>query len=71
MERFDETFRAEHADPDLDSIEGTAVCLEAWLVESVDARRHSPVSKLPAKLFDFLQVGLWRTLAARGRRGDP
>ena len=66
MEGFDETFRAEHADADLDKIEGTAARLEAWLVESVDARRHSPVSKLPAKLFDLLQVGLWRTLELTG-----
>ena len=63
---FDETFRAEHADPDLDRIEGTVARLEAWLVESVDARRHSPVSKLPAKLFGLLQVGLWRTLELTG-----
>ena len=63
MEGFDEKIRAEQADPDdLDSIEGTVAHLETWLVESVDARTHSPVAKLPAKLFGLLQVGLWRTL---------
>ena len=51
MEGFDEKFRAERADPDdLDRIEDTIASLEAWLVESVDARTHSPVAKLPAKL---------------------
>jgi len=43
-------------------IEETLGKLTGWLAPSMDGRALSPVSKLPAKLFDLEQVGLRRVM---------
>jgi hypothetical protein len=62
MEKFTRDFRELHQDDDVDKIDETLARLESWLVPEMDGRALSPTSKLPAKLFDLLQVGLPRTI---------
>lgn len=62
MEVFTTQFRELHQDDDTGKIEATIAQLERWLVPEMDGRTFSPISKLPAKLFDLLQVGLRRTI---------
>ncbi len=62
LEVFSTQFRELHQDDDTGKIEATLAQLETWLVPEMDGRMFSPTSKLPAKLFDLLQVGLRRTI---------
>jgi hypothetical protein len=62
MERFTTEFHEFHQNDDTAKIEKTLAKLETWLVPEMDGRTFSPVSKVPAKLFDLLQVGLRRTV---------
>ena len=63
MKTFTAEFRELHQhDDDITRVEETLAKLQGWLVTSIDGRALSPVSKLPAKLFDLLQVGLRRTI---------
>jgi len=63
METFTAEFRRLHEkDDDIQRIEETLGKLTGWLAPSMDGRALSPVSKLPAKLFDLEQVGLRRVM---------
>jgi hypothetical protein len=62
MEHFTTEFRDLHHDDDAGKIEETLARLETWLVPEMDGRTFSPTAKLPAKLYDLLQVGLRRTI---------
>jgi hypothetical protein len=62
MEKFTPEFRELHQDDDVDKIEETLTRLETWLIPKMDGRVLSPTAKLPAKLFDLLQVGLRRSI---------
>lgn len=62
MEHFSSGFRDTFKDKDVDEIEANLVALISRLVPSMDGRELSPVAKLPAKIFDLLQVGVRRTI---------
>ncbi|MGE3341796.1 MAG: hypothetical protein AB7L71_00050 [Vicinamibacterales bacterium] len=62
MERFTTEFRALHETDDADRIEATLAGLEREQFTEMDGTTFSPVSKVPSKLFDLLQVGLRRII---------
>ena len=62
MESFTADFHKANQDRDTAKIAETLAALKGWLVSAVDGRALTFCSRLPAKLFDLLQVGL---------RGNP
>lgn len=62
MEHFTQEFKDFHKNDDTEKVEKTLAALETHLVPEMDARTFSPVSKVPAKLYDLLQVGLRRVI---------
>jgi hypothetical protein len=62
MEWFSKHIKRTYGAEDFDRIETTLQWLIGRKVRSVDGRALSPVSKVPAKIHDLLQVGLRRTI---------
>jgi hypothetical protein len=62
MEWFASSLKRKLNDPDLDKIEAVLEGLAAQKEKYTDTRALSPVSKMPFKIHDLLQIGLRRIL---------